>query len=439
MTSRMANGPLTMGPENSVVVSEPVPVRWWRLYESATLDQLVDAAFSANTELRMAAANLERSEAFLRQVRAAREPVVALGAVSSYQQLSAESYLHSGAVPTMGLYDTGVAVSYDIDLFGRLRRAVESETANDEATRAAFDLVKVAIAAETARAYADVCSAGEELETMHEVLDFRSRALKLTERLVKSGRLPAPDYSRAAQRVAEARAGIPALEVKRSNARYRLAALTGHTPAEYPKRVDSCVSAPRLVRPIPVGDGAGLLRRRPDVRQAERQLAAATAQIGVAMASLYPDITLGGSVGSTGAMTDFLTGATDRYGLGIAIQWQANQHLARARVAAAGAGAKLALARLDGVVLTALREVQSALIAYGQDYQQDADLEIAQSRGHQSEEEARQLYDGGKIGALTLLDAQLVRTATDVAVAESHARLAGDEITVFMTLGGGWE
>jgi outer membrane protein TolC len=157
------------------------------------------------------------------------------------------------------------------------------------------------------------------------------------------------------------------------------------------------------------------------------------------MASLYPDITLGGGVGSTGAMTDFLTGATDRYGLGIAIQWQANQHLARARVAAASAGAKLALARLDGVVLTALREVQSALIAYGQDYQQDADLGIAQSRGHQSEEEARQLYVGGKIGALTLLDAQLVRTATDVAVAESHARLAGDEITVFMTLGGGWE
>ena len=118
------------------------------------------------------------------------------------------------------------------------------------------------------------------------------------------------------------------------------AALTGRPPSDYPRSVESCVEAPRLRQPIPVGNGMGLLARRPDVREAERKLAAATARIGIATAELYPRVTLGMSAGSTGALTDVFTTPTNRYGMGLGIHWQANQSITRAQIAAAGASAR---------------------------------------------------------------------------------------------------
>jgi multidrug efflux system outer membrane protein len=128
-----------------------------------------------------------------------------------------------------------------------------------------------------------------------------------------------------------------------------------------------------------VGDGAALLRRRPDVREAERRLAAATARIGVATADLYPRVALGLSAGSTGALADILSGPTNRYGIGIGIHWQANQSVTRAQIAAAGSTGRAALAVFDGVVLTALRDTEIALNTYARGRQRDVDLTEAQS------------------------------------------------------------
>jgi multidrug efflux system outer membrane protein len=152
-----ANGPF-ISAGDSAFSPEPATGHWWRLYESPPLDELVSEAFAANTDLRMAQANLERSQALLRGAKAERQPTAEVNFDPSYQQLSPESYLHSGAVAPLGLYDTGVSVSYELDLFGRLRRVVEAATAEDGAVRAAYDLTKVTVAAETARAYADVRS-----------------------------------------------------------------------------------------------------------------------------------------------------------------------------------------------------------------------------------------------------------------------------------------
>jgi outer membrane protein TolC len=157
-----ANGPF-IGAGDSAFSPEPSTGAWWRLYQAAPLDELVSEAFAANTNLRMAQANLERSQALLREARAARRPTAEVNFDPSYQQLSPESYLHSGTLAPLGLYDAGVSVSYELDLFGRLRRVVEAATADDGAVRAAYDLTKVTVAAETARAYADVCGANEEL------------------------------------------------------------------------------------------------------------------------------------------------------------------------------------------------------------------------------------------------------------------------------------
>ena len=247
------------------------------------------------------------------------------------------------------------------------------------------------------------------------------------------------DLTRSAGQVAQIQSNIPALEAQKMNALFRLAALTGKSPAEYPKAVESCATAPRLKQSIPVGDGTALLRRRPDVREAERELAAATARIGVATADLYPRLSLGASVGSTGAMQDFLTAPTNRFGIGLTIHWQANQNVARARIAEASAAAKLALARFDGVVLTALRDTESALTTFSHDRQRDEDLMTVQARAGETEQQARRLYTGGKIDFLPFLDALRTLASADDAVAASHARLATDQVAVFLALGGGWE
>jgi multidrug efflux system outer membrane protein len=433
-----ANGPF-IGAGDSAFSPEPSTRAWWRLYESASLDELVSEAFAANTNLRMAQANLERSQALLREARAARQPMAAVNADPSYQQLSPESYLHSGTVAPSGLYDAGVSVSYELDLFGRLHRVVEAATAEDDAVRAAYDWTKVIVAAETARAYADVCSANEELAVSRRALALQLQSATVTQRLVRAGRAPTLDFSRSAALVAEIRANIPALEAQRANALYRAAALTGHPPADYPKSIELCASAPRLRQPIPVGDGTALLRRRPDVRAAERELAAATARIGIATADLYPRVILGATLGSTGVATDFLTAPTNRYGIGLTIHWQANRSLVRARLAEANAVGKLAIARFDGVVLTALRETESALTTYSRDLQRDSDLATARDRAREAEQQAQHLYIGGKIDFLPLLDAQRSLAAADTALAASHARVAADQVAIFLSLGGGWE
>jgi multidrug efflux system outer membrane protein len=450
-------GPDYQGPPRNAVLNTPAahgpfvsssdpafsgaraPGQWWRLYESPQLDELVSAALLANTDLRMAQANLERSVALLRQARAARQPTAEVNFDPSYQQLSSESYLHSGTVPPTGLYDTGVSVSYELDVFGRLKRAIEAAVADDEAVRAAYDLTKITVAAETARAYADACNAGEELQVTRRSLELQVQSTEITRQLVEAGRTSSLDLTRSSAQVAQVRANIPALEAQRTNALYRLAALTGKPPAEYPRSIDSCATAPRLQRPLPIGDATTLLRRRPDVREAERELAAATARIGVATADLYPRIAIGVGAGSTGATGDFLSTPTNRFGIGLAIHWEANQSLARARIAQANAAAKFALAQFDAVVLTALRDAESALSTYSRNRERDDDLTTAQARASEAEQQAKRLYVGGKIDFLALLDAQRTLASADDALAASHARLATDQVAIFLALGGGWE
>ena len=436
--SAAAQGPFVSA-SASAFLRGPVPGAWWRLYDSPRLDELVKEALAANTDLRAARANLERSTALLQQARARRQPSAALNFDPSYQQLSPESYLHAGSIAPTGLYDAGISVSYEVDLFGRLRRAVEAAAADDEASEAAYDVTKIVVVAQTARAYADVCDAGEQLATARRSLQLQVQTTAVMRSLFDAGRAPVLDYTRSAALTEQIRANIPTLEAERSNALFRLAALTGRAPSQYPRSLGTCSQAPRLPQPIPVGDGAALLRRRPDVRQAERQLAAATARIGVATADLYPTVTLGLAAGSTGEITDFLTSPTDRYGMGVGIHWQANHSLARAEIAAAGANARFALARFDGVVLMALRDTETALSSYARDLQRDKDLAAAAAHDGQAEQDAERLYASGKTDFLSLLDAQRTLAAAKGALAASHAQLATDQINLFLELGGGWQ
>jgi outer membrane protein TolC len=188
-----------------------------------------------------------------------------------------------------------------------------------------------------------------------------------------------------------------------------------------------------------VGDGAALLRRRPDVRAAERRLAAATAEIGVATAGLYPDVKLGASIGSTGAAADFLKRATNFYGGGPEVSWALNRSAARARIAESQAASTAELARFDGVVLVALRDVEISLDTYGHDLERRQNLMAARDQAASALKDARRLQAAGRTGALSTLDAERTLAATESALAASRAQIALDQVAVFLALGGGWE
>ncbi|MGJ7583200.1 TolC family protein, partial [Variovorax sp. RHLX14] len=187
----------------------------------------------------------------------------------------------------------GASLSYQVDLFGQIRRAIEASQANTQSAEAALDLVRVNVAAGTARAYAEACSTGLRLQIAQKSVALQQDAVNVTDRLQRAGRAGAIDTGRARAQLQQLNAALPPLKAERQGALYRLATLTGALPQDFPREVADCTVPPRVAGTLPVGDGAALLRRRPDIRQAERSLAASTARIGVATAELYPKVTLG--------------------------------------------------------------------------------------------------------------------------------------------------
>ncbi len=433
-----ATGPL-LGASEPAVSDQPAQSRWWALYDDPALDDLVQQALAANTDLRVAAANIARADAAVAVADDSRLPSTRIDGSFDYGELSGEQYLLTTPLPSTGLYDTGVTVSYQIDLFGQIRRGIEGAKADAEAVRAAADVARISVVAETVRAYVAACGAGQELAVAEQSLSLQRQSAELTRRLVGAGRGNALDLTRTQAQLEQFRANIPELQAERRTALYRLAVLTGQPPALYPRALEGCASEPRLNRPIPVGDGAALLRRRPDVREAERRLAADTARIGVATADLYPKIAFGLSGGSTGLISDIFKAATQRYGIGPLISWDFPQQNAdRARIRAAEARAAADLANFDGKVLGALREIESALTIYGRDLDRTEALRAARDRADQAQQQAKTLFNAGESNAFVTLDAERVRAGADQALARSESRVAADQVNLFLALGGGW-
>ena len=422
----------------TVGTTEPLPDRWWTLYDDTRLDTLILEALEANTDLRVAEANLERSVALLDERNAGREIQGSASAETSWAQRSAEAELQHVKPPARPIYNLGVAVGYDLDLFGGIRRGIEAASADAEAAVAARDLVRITVAAETARAYADICNGGYQLDVLGKAIAIQERGVRVTRTLIAHGRAAAFEIDRRQALLDASRARLPRLQAQQRNAAFRLAALTGRPPSLADFALLDCRRPLALSRAIPVGDGEALLRRRPDIRMAERRLAATTARIGVATAALYPEIRLGASLGSTGAAADFLSPLTNRFGFGPLIGWTLNRHAARARITAAEAQARGDLAAFDSTVLKALREVETALNSYAADLEQQAFLERAREAAARVAARTAQLRRGGKIAELPALEAERDLVAAEQAAAEGKARINEDQIALFLALGGGW-
>ena len=416
------------------------PGRWWSLLGDPVLDRLVAEALAANTDLRVAAANLRQARAALRETRAGRLPTTTVNGGASLTRQSQGSGLTGGG-DVQDVYDAGLDVNYQIDLFGRVTRAIEASRADVDAVQAAFDLTRVSVAAETTRAYLEVCSTSRQIDVARETVKLQEQTYDLTRRLLEGGRGTALETSQAASLLEQTRAAIPTLEAQRLGAAYRLALLTGRPAADFPREVTACAQAPALTRPIPVGNGATLLCRRPDIRQAERRLAASTARIGVATADLYPSISIGGSIGSTSTSPGGLvSGDGFRFGIGPLLSFNfPNTSVARSRVRQAEAAAEAELARFDGTWLGALQETESALTLYARELERLQILRRARNQAAEAARIARLRFEAGRESFQVVLDAARSIAQTDAAVAQSEATLANYLVSLFLSLGGGWQ
>jgi NodT family efflux transporter outer membrane factor (OMF) lipoprotein len=437
-----AQAPLVSLMPTAETTAQP-PDEWWQLYHDALLDQLLKEAFAANTDLRIAEANLSAARALLEGAKAARYPDTKLEAGGTYGRdpITDEILELGGHRPeNTWIFDTLLDVSYEVDLFGHVRRSIEASRADTAANAAARDTVKITVAAETARAYAQICALGEQITVARHSLGVVSREDDITVQRHEAGGNSLFDVVRAQGLVAQVRASIPPLEGQRRAALFELATLLGRAPSRAPIEAEGCVRPPHLDTLIPVGDGVELLRRRPDIRRAERRLAATTARIGVATADLYPRISLTGFFGGISTkIPDLTTNNARAWGVGPSISWSfPNQTGPRARVRQAKANADAALASFDAAVLQALKETEQSLSTYGAELDRRQALADAQTSAQQAFDLAHDQFVAGALTNLELLTTEQSLIAIDAAVAVSDTALVQDQIAVFKALGGGW-
>jgi NodT family efflux transporter outer membrane factor (OMF) lipoprotein len=417
----------------------PLPADWWRLYNDPVLDGLVADALAANTDLRQALARVERARASLRGARADRLPQSTVSAGATYSRLP-ESQVPAGARREDWSNDVGIGIAYEADLFGRVTRENQAARADLAASQADADAARVMVVADTTRAYADAASGAARLRVAREIVDLLDRSLTLTRKRHADGLEDGLAVARIATLREQRAADIPALEAERQAALFRLATLTGRTPAELPPIAGERSVALEIDQPLPVGDGAQLLARRPDVRAAERRLAADTARIGVATADLYPRITFGASLGSTGPnLGDIFTGGPLRWLLGPLLNWSfPNQEATRAKIDAAKADTNGALAAFDGTVLTALQETETALATYAGAIDRRRALQSASEQAERAARIVRSQQREGTVNSLDRLDAERTLAEAKAQLAEQDAEVSRAQIDVFRALGGGW-
>jgi NodT family efflux transporter outer membrane factor (OMF) lipoprotein len=423
---------------------QTLPPDWWRLYDDPVLNRLVPEALAENADLKTAAANLAYAQGLVDEARAGLFPTTDLSAGPTYGRISTVGLGSSAsgvAARPQWSYGAGFSAAYQLDLFGRIRRGIEAASANAGAAEDAENVVRVTVAAETAGAYANVCAYAEQGAVARHSLSVLQQSYDILVRERSLGAISDLDVEREATLLEQTRATIPTIDGQRRAALFELAALLGRTPAEVPADAAACTTPPKIEQALPVGDGAALLRRRPDVREAERNVAAATARIGIATADLYPTISLTGAVNSAaGSIGGLGSSNAISYALGPLLTWSfPNILVARAHIRQTTAQTSAAIASFDSTVLTALRDTEISLTTYGGELSRHAALASASDHANQAFALAQTQYNAGSTSFLDLLTAETTLVIADQQLAASSQALAADQVGVFQQLGGGWE
>ncbi|MDR5821652.1 efflux transporter outer membrane subunit [Caballeronia sp. LZ043] len=443
------NGAFVRAPAEGIVATH-APAAWWQALNDPQLNTLIDAALTHNPDLKMAQARLRQARSQLRGQRANELPKVSGSAAALRMRSPDTSFFSSsddsGAPASTGrgpvdFYTVGFDASWEIDLFGGTRRAIEAASDEADAVHADLSDTQVSLAAEVASAYIDLRDQQERLALAERTAEYQQQMLDLTEQRRARGTAAQVDVERLTTQVDTTRATLVPLQVQITDSLDQLAVLTGRAPGALDGELAARAPLPVLPATVAIGDPAAMLQQRPDIRAAERRLASSNAQIGEHIADYFPKVSLLGDIGFSAADPGHLLRKQNFSWVGVPyLQWNLFDFgRTAASVDTARASREEAEARYEKTVLGALKDANSSLSRYGNQREHVVRLQQVEASAERSATLVRQRYRAGVSTLIDLLDAQRTQFAAQQDVVAAKAELLKDFVSLQKSLGLGWQ
>ena len=420
---------------------------WWKNFHDVELDSLINRAVKSNLDLKIAQSRVREARAQYGIAVAGFLPTVdASGSYARTETSHHQPVLGSLPVPENvpfenDVYQAGFDASWEIDVFGGTRRAAQSARAEVGASEFGLRDTRVTLLGEVARNYVDVRGYQRRIAIANANIAAQSKALAITQDRFAQGLTSDLDVQQAGTLLATTRAEIPTLDSSLQAAIHRLGVLLDQPPGALLAELSASAPIPVAPPEVPVGLPSELLLRRPDIQRAERQLAAATANLGVAKADLFPKFFLTGSSGFESiSLSDWFTSGSSFWSAGPTVQWRIfDAGRIRANIRVQNARQEQALDTYEKTVLTAFEEVENGLVAYADEQIRRRSLEAAATSSQNSLDLANKLYANGLTDFLQVLDAERSLYHAQDALVQSDRTVSADLVSLYKSLGGGWE
>ena len=421
----------------------PSDAAWWTTFNDAELNSLVERAVSSNLNLRIATARVREARAARTYAAAGFWPTADSQLSYNRQRLSENGFppFPAGTPLDWDIYQLGFDATWELDVFGRTRRTVQAADAGVQALEANRRGTVVSLLGEVARNYIEARAFQRRLAIAHNNIRAQQDVVDLTRNRYQAGLSGDLDVQQATALLATTQSQIPSLESGFNQAAYSLAVLLGQPPGSVTNELAMDAPIPATPPEVPAGLPSELLLRRPDIQSAERQLAANTAAIGIAIADLYPRFSLTGAAGlQSVTLGDWFTAGSRFWDIGPTVQWRIfDAGRIRANIRLQNARQEEALASYEQTVLSAMQDVEMALTAYAKEQIRRQSLQQAFDASRQALQISEQLYQNGLTDFLRVLEAQRSLYSNEDALAQSDRTIALDLVTLYKALGGGWQ
>lgn len=419
-------------PEYGLDVSRADVSEWWQVFDDPRLNELVNRGFSGNLDLDTARSRVREARAARGIETAARFP--ALTATGSAAKVKEGDQL------TAELYAADFDAAWELDIFGRVSRRIEASTADMQASIEALRSVQVSLVAEIALNYVEVSSFQNRIRVAEANVEAQQKTLQVVTDRFELQLANSLEVEQAKSNLAGSQAQLPPLESGLQRAMNRLAVLTGERPGILDDFLQEASSIPTAPPEIAIGIPADLIRRRPDIRRAERELAAQSARVGVAKADLYPRFTFNGTLQFSAANASSLFDSMSRLlNIGPAFQWNIfDAGSVRSNIKVQGERQKQALINYERTILQALEDVENAMVSYARELDRQESLKQTVAAARKSADLAESLYKDGLRDFIYVLDAQRGLFAAEDSLAVSNAEVTANLIRLYKALGGGW-
>jgi outer membrane protein, multidrug efflux system len=426
----------------AVNTNAPVELaQWWKLLGDPQLEALIQRAAQANFDLKAAEARVQAARALRGLVLADFLPTIGANGSAVQSRRSANGQIFQSPLLNTDTYQVGFDASWEIDIFGGRRRALQAATADLQAVEADRNAVLVTLLAEVARNYLDYRGTQQRLAIAKQNIAAQQEVVDISQLRFDKGLNSELDVTQAKSLLAASQSTLPGLQTALKQSSFRLSVLLGEQPGSLDAELATPTPIPPMPPEVPAGLPSELLRRRPDIQRSERQLAGATARIGVATAELFPKFYLTGAAGYQSLSTENLIEPASKFwSIGPLVRWRLLEYpRLKAQINATTAQQEQVLAQFNQVVLLSLEEVENAIVAYGNEKDRYTALSQSVTESRRSFELANELYTKGLGEFLNVLIAQRALFESEDAQVQSQRTMTQNAVALYKALGGGWQ